>query len=514
MQITGNTLTEDTHNIRNIAIDKPSSPLLTTLKIIWNAVKGIFKKIGNFFKNLFSKNENKTTLTNHEIEMIQNAQQLYNPTVKKEETKANSLSDRDVTHHSSQAGSDIPPKNTLEKKKDDSVSITIKDPDTSQKMIETVLECVFEEKIKPEITNVKEGLGKLSEVLKIAGDLAIRIGDKAAKPLFEKLKGFSIEEKVKPDLLSLLNWLLKDGVKNDFENLLKERLKNEHDNEELLDKFTQPCIKWLLETDHSTPLSQAYTNARIPIQGNKEAIDKAFETAMLVLLDNKIEQYMNKYHAKFDESLPGIVHKMLIDNGKRISSILTQRMINVVENSSFPEMFNNLLYVALDQSEAIIAAEKAKENEMTNQNALYEKAKNVERIQTNTESEATNKSMLLAHKNKIDEVGKEEYIKAEAEKKALQTYTNQDVCHPSIAKLMLNPSLGDIEKNKVKEELFVELANNVIQILLPEQRVQLPNGEVKSVDGLVYLCSEIEIPPEFKQLAQEAIEISKEILTP
>ncbi len=522
-----------------------TSPFISFLKKIWEAVKGFFKKIGDFFKKLFSSDKEKLTLNDREIEMIQSAKN-YTPRPKtfpvlskKSFSQVDGLIDPEIKllkpknsgNEVSLEALDLAEKAPVKNEAEPTIPVPknghefppITDPvmkefhETAQEFVGTILNCIFEKKIEPQIPNMKRGLGNLSEGLKFAADLAVKIGDKAAKPLFEKLKKFSIDEK--SEYQNLLNWLLKEGISEDFEEKLMKSLEKEFNSENDLRTFINPALQWLKAQNHTTPITEAFKQAGIEEKGNSENISKVYEAAMFLLLDQKINQFIAKCNEKLNGKLSQIVRDMMVENGKKVSDVLVHRVIDLFGSTQYSTMFNTLVKVGLDQTEAIIASEKAKENEIKAQKELLEKAKTAKAMKPKNAQEMNTKLDLLSHLGKVESEGEEKWIAKHAEAKAREAYvkfaTEQGVvCHQKIAELMLNPNMGPVERRKIEEELFEDLAKEVIPLLLPKQKVELPDGTVKKVDGLLYLCSLIDIPKEFKEIAQEAVDISKEILTP
>lgn len=522
------------------------NPFVAFMKRIWEGIKWIFEQIGNFFKNIFCKKP-ELKLSELEINMIQNAKPSKKPQAppspklpsKMKVSHVNALLDYDIIKKSKVEKDkselldalDLPKQSAksapTEKKEVKEMLSPIKDPvmkefhDTAQQFVEIVLDCAFDKYIEPKLGDLKEGLGNLSSCLKFGANLAFQIGEKAGKPIFEKLNQFSIDEK--SEFQSLLAWLLKEGTPSDLESKLKESLKKEFDAEVELNQYVQICLEWLVKSDHKSSVHEAFAAAGIEVKGHKELIDKVYEGAMFLLLDEKITKFIANCNDKLDGKLAQIIRQAVVENGKIISDILVRRMINIIDNTKFPEMFDTLVKVTADQTEALVAMDKAKELEISAQQALLVKAKKAKTMKAETPEENKTKFELLQHLENVEKAGGEElWIARKAEQKALEAYLNfgakqgpgSGFCHPRIAELLQNPNLSPNQKAKIEEELFKGLADEIIPLVFPKQKVELPTGEIKEVDSLVYLCSQIDIPGEFKELAKEALDISKEILTP
>src|SRR5690606_19400030 len=131
--------------------------------------------------------------------------------------------------------------------------------DVAQEFVSIATDCIFEEKIAPTLKNVKEGVTKASEMLKMGADIAISVGDKAAKPFFDKLKEFNVKEKMQPHLKQLVVWLTPKEIKTDLKAVLLKRLKTEFPDKEeaYLKELINPCLAWL-KSDHEKTLSEFY----------------------------------------------------------------------------------------------------------------------------------------------------------------------------------------------------------------------------------------------------------------
>ncbi|MFQ5753035.1 MAG: hypothetical protein ACE5HI_13675, partial [bacterium] len=310
----------------------------------------------------------------------------------------------------------------------------------TQELVGTTIDTVFEKKIRPKLSGFQEGLDKASEFTHLGADLAITVGVKVMPSLFNKLKEFNAKEKIQPELKKLLNWLLQVENKPKLEKDLRERIKSIQIGE----KEKDLCLDWLLRTEHDQSLEDFYSGPGIKIEGKEKQIEKMFEEAILLLAESKIRQYTRLWHEKMDTQLPDIIHKTMLINGQKVSSILIQRLIALLEKTKcktapektkYTTAFDELTGMVFDQTKAVIAVEEAK------------------------------KRMI---KKKEPE---------KAEENGLLVYAYQRLCHPKISELIGRTDLTVAQKEEMEKEFFENIAKRMIPLLFPDQTVQLPGGQ-------------------------------------
>lgn len=490
---------------------KSENGLVNLIKRIWNVVSGIFNNLGEFLKRVLNLGSSKLTIRDQE--MIQNARSFAHP------APPSPIAQIRVTQVDlSQEAKDPKGKEELDAVVPQQHYAEIDNPvmkefhATSQELVSKIVMAVYEEKIEGAVTSVKAGMVSLSEGLKTAANLVIQIGNKSAKPFFEMIRSATIEEKFKPDYIRLISWLRTNETKAALTKKIHGLFEKE--NVENLESFIGPCIEWLFETNQSDTFATIYKKHDIDILANKAIIDKVLERALTLLLDNKIDDFVQVCQNDLGKRLPEIIHKSLKENVTRISDILVRRFIAISENAPYTNTFDALIELIADQASAISVVEQKKEVALQEGKKLIAKAK----------SSPANLQAAQDFLNDVNTIGEEKWLAQWVENESIKTFTNFEVlgedgvyrkfCHPNIVKVMTDPKMKQEEKDKIEEQMFDNIANELISVLFPKQKVEYPDGTVEEVDGLIFLTGQIQIPDEFKVITNYGINITNEIITP
>ncbi|NGX42403.1 MAG: hypothetical protein K940chlam7_00683 [Chlamydiae bacterium] len=503
-------------------------PLFKLLNKIWSAVKWIFHKIAGLFSPSPLKN-----LSERDIEIIQNAERmtahrrpgelpkeqrrrnvitaeaLLDPTTKLESKDADRSSGIhiDLIEHK--------PKEGLKEKEPPP---EIKNPvmrefyQTGQEFVDLLIDTVFDKKVKPKLSGYKEGLDSASNGIKFGADFVIQVGDRAAKPFFEMLKKYKVEEALEPVGKHLLSWLIQDVNKDTFEINLQKKMKREFEKNETSESFTDPCVSWLWESKGDKPLATSYQEAGVEISENESLIEKTYETALLILVEHQIDQYIAILHKKLDDRFPELIHEMMKTNAQKISDIVLRRMIDLLENVEYTDLSSEVIGLACDQTNAVVAFEGAKKNRIKEEEETLERAKKAKKM-TPKPGEEDTKEKLVTYLGQVDTYGEESWKKRIAVQDGLQTYSENPICHPEIRKLIQNPHTTKTEREELEKKVYQDFADKVLPALFPKQKVQLPDGTVEEVDGLIFLLNQIEIPEEFQELLKKAEDLGKKIVS-
>lgn len=503
---------------------KKPSRFIEIVKLVWAVVKLAFKSLGS----LFSKKKSPLDLTQKEIEMIKNSNPAPPPTRPSASTRPVSTSSP-LSSSLSTSLSAMPPIDGTSltslvqnvQRKEPLPLPEITDPvmrefhEVTLKAASVIIDAVFEEKVEPHLKHAKEGINTASDALKFGAELAIKIGDKAAKPLFDKLN--KLKQKTRPELIHSLNWLMRELNQATFKQELTGKLDvKEFNIPSERDINVNACIQWLFQSDHKQSINDFCAAKKL--DGKK--IDIVFQTALLLMIEKKIEKFSNVCQVRFNDKLPGIIRQSMQENSQRITDILLHRMIELLQNASqtkikgnqtlYNQMYDDLLEITVKQTKALIAVEKAKEGYSKTyaqaNDALYQMPKN----ENQKESKRSLEDWLKRHEAALQKVAEEKYAKLDEGEKD----NKKSLCHPDTKKLIENPALSPKEREAIQEALFKDVAEQIISLLLPQQKIELPDGTIHKVNGLVFLLNQIELPAEVRAMIQEAMSISKEILTP
>lgn len=465
-------------------------------KRIWEVIKWIFQSLGKLCY------KPKMELSQRELTLIQSNTARQRAEIKLGKVKKRPI--QPVAEH-------IPAVSSQERSETKLKLPKIDDPlladffKAGQELFLNMSEALYQEKVLPNIAEMEKGIEKAPDILKLIADIAVRVGDKAVKPLFEKLN--IIKEKVSPDLLHALKWLLKGWQQDDFSKQLDQALDKNLKNEPKKDLFIDQFTKWLFEGTGEETAYHWMENI-FPTNQYENAIDEAFEAALVLLIDKKINMFVAQMHAKLDNKFSQLLHTALQATVERISGILLHRFVLLIENLPYTSLFDELLQAALDHSETLIELESIKPKFHQQKQTTIA---NLKRAAASSKTDEQDRNQINSFLESIDD--EDSWIEKEAENETLAHFAKKNVCYPQIKSLIENPNLIASEKQKLTEDLFDAGAAKLIPLLLPPQQIALPNGKVKEVDALLFLISQFTLPSEFKELVQDALEIFKGIIS-
>ncbi len=509
-------------------------PLIRLMKRVWNAVKKLFTN----FINLFRKSP--LQLSERDLKSLDKIRKRFkapNPQELTKDLSETSFSSSISTASFSSSDSPI----------DDKVSvkpIEIKDPimkkfyETSVEFIDLIIDQVIKKKINPVIPTIQNHLETLQDYMTEGADLAVSVTSSIMQPLNEKLTRFDLEKAVDADIKKLLNWL-KDGQQTQDEVRVGI---NFHSPNQFSKEEIDICLKWLLETDHSETLLSQYVNP------NKEKVTQLLNSAILVLTQFRNTEFNDKMKATLigddKKKLKKIIKKAIKNNAQKVTKQLLSRFIGILENISFSDAFDEIIELTVDQSNAILAANAAREAKIKADESFLKRcdAAAAMNVQQNTQDEELRLS-LVQRKSEIENYGREKWVKEKGDKAALKAYKKNPICSAQIEELDLvdspntkpakSPNTKPAEfpnglkqaleiakillvpqnKNSEPKHLFNQSAERLIQLLLPPIQVKNKDGVIHEVDGLIYLLNQIEYPKEISKIIQEGSYIYKEILT-
>lgn len=360
-------------------------PFLKLIKKIWNVVKSIFYYIKNIiFPPKFKQ------LTSDDIEFLQRAKQNIRTFADGDSSdSSDDLNRRNISNHTqlntthSDTIIDEAGKQNL-----------LDDPtyrkfyDASVNFIHQASQIVCEDMIDPEIPEIKRQISNLHKHLIKGADVVISLGSKLTSPLDEKLANFIPTDIIHDDMKQLLEWLTdgKNSKKIDsisekvFLNL-KEKIKQDN-----LNFAIGICIRWIFETDHKKPL----LTSSIPFFSDKSVVELVFKEFIVILSERKIKEFDEKIQKNLNANLEEVVRSMLITNVEKLGKIVLERLICVIDEMPFSKMMDDFLRLLVDQSSAIIAAEKAKESKIEAESKriqYYKKANQETEVQNDPEQE-------------------------------------------------------------------------------------------------------------------------------
>lgn len=476
-------ITANTYSPRTPKLYK-GCPFLHVIKKICSAIHWIFKKIGEIFKR------KKSTLSSDDLQWIKNARRLGSPQRVSPRDPAPNLSRKQPC----QIPSSVITPSQITKLPEIENPVMRDFHDEMLSLCKTTINAVYDCKKEPVLEFLNSGLDDASTYLKLGANFAIPLLDKAA-PLLDYFKEYEFTQQLEADYRTALCWLKKEGIPAELSNTLfdKTSVKNE---------IIAPFIEWL-ESDLRLSLADFYTDKGIDVNENKEDIDKILEKTLSILVERKINRCVNLCHERLKGDLPEIVQKMVVDNGKKISSILIRRLFNLLEElhqkpsddkpSLYSHLFDQILGTLDDhiqtavnvKSERKLAPRKIKKSLKDNQDP--------------------------DESRRAEEMGIDEYIKKNTEVLATKKYCESKVCHPLIAEINSNPNMT---RENAFNTHFNQHAKEILPLLLPKYKIELQDGSFEEIDGLIYLTNQIEIPNEIQEIIRDVKQIAEEVITP
>jgi hypothetical protein len=338
-------------------------PFLKLIAKVWNAVKKFFIKIKNFFE------PKPFNLSEKDIAFLNAAKQSVHPTTSPPLSPQLNLRDRSIEIITD-------PTHVNLDEADEQTETHIENPDfqafhdVGLQFIDLALESTYEEVIDPVVPVIQEHLGKLQEYLKATADVVITVGSRLSSPLEEKLEKFKVKEEIVGDLKHLMKWLLKEKGSidpNAFGKQVREKI-GARVKVENLDIHIAQCQYWLFETEQESPLLDPSLEIR-----NQSVLELVIKEAITILAERKIKEFDEKVKVQLNGHLPHIIRQMVQENGHHIGDIALRRLIALIQHVPFQETFDQVLGLVVNQTAAVIEAEKAKEKQIKEEKARLSK---------------------------------------------------------------------------------------------------------------------------------------------
>lgn len=513
------------------ANNKPTQskcPVIRLLKRIWNAIKHIFTSFINLFKN------KPLQLGNRDLQLLQAARDHFkaSPPPDAERTTLRNLDVIDLTATESIPAVDDDPSEIANK------ATTIKDPvmddfhKTGLELFDVIIDQVIQKEVTPVIPRAQNYLDQLQDYLTEGADLAVNLTSNVVKPLNSKLKGFDLTASVEPDFKQFLNWLTKnDPEKEEIKEAIHLDNTDAFSDDEII-----TCLKWLLDSHHKDKLIDHYENV------DPNRVMDILNAAITVLTQIRIQEFNENVRDTLiggegeEGKLQGIVETVIKVNAHKAADQLLARFIAIIENVSFSEAFDDIIKLGVDQSNAILAANAAKEQRISEEEKLLKRCdKAAEMPEQDDPVKDELRNQLVNLKEKVDGYGREKWIEDKGDEAGLEVYKANQICHEQIEELDLilppkpkadKPKDGFVKALEVakillvpqkesddKKHLFDASAERVINLLLPPVEVIDTEDNTQEIDGLLYLLNQAKFPKELIDIFEEGTYIYKEILT-
>lgn len=374
----------------------------------------------------------------------------------------------------------------------------------AQQMMGLTIDCIHEKYIKDPVKRFNDSFAPtLPAFLKKLAKQAVSIGAQQAKPIFDIIRQYQVDKEATDQLAKILDWLLlntkpeNEKKIDEFKEKLKEKIKDFTPENAIIDNAQQQnfcsdkLIEWLFNSDHKeSPFDLFKNEIHHP---SDELITQILQASLLILIEDKIDDYTNKANRILQNNLPTIIQNTLKENAEIITDLLSTRTAELMQklgDKQFTVLFDKIVEVAGKHVSYITdsheAAEKAaqdhKELEKYAREIVARNPKNAKEVEVNKRCER----YLEGLKNK----GGVEAIQ-------------QDVLFKTFL------ALSGHELPCTGSGVTDNIAKLMLETLLPSI---LKDGKV--INGLENLLSQIKLPKEFKSLLGEAEEIAEMIISP
>lgn len=371
-------------------------------------------------------------------------------------------------------------------------------------MVEMTIHCVQKEYITTPVTQLSDATADLPHQLKEIAKQAIIIGSKTAKPIFDALQNFQVEDTAMEQINKVLIWIsedIKPEEKGEFKNLLEQKIQEfapekapqgaeQQYTTQQLNHCADKVLDWFFNSDHSQTPYKLFEND--PQAPSEEIVQRVVNTCLQILVEKKIDYFTNKYHSVLQKDLPAIVEKTVRTNALKITDALSTRMAEVLQNmgdEQFTVLFDKIVEIAGKHVTNITSSYEEAEQAAKDHQALKEHAEKIVRRTPKNENER------IIYKKC------EEYLK-NLKKKGGIPGIQEDVLLSTFLRLSGNdaPCIDNTITNDISELIWEALLPSVIK-------------DGKTVNGLENLLSKIELPQQCKDFLNEAKEIAEKIIS-
>lgn len=389
------------------------------------------------------------------------------------------------------------------------------------------VDTVFESQVADQIDTFQNMAPSLPPVLKSFVKLIIEIGDKAAKPIFQKFSQQKAQI-IDPTLKKIFKTLLKpdptltqaqqiDDRTALYETLLKQISTELHDlkiptSQNLKNHYIQPILSWLLLSDHSIPLAELFGPGD---RFKEDIIDKVFERSIGLLVERKIDQYARVLERTMQRRLGEIVHNTMRINGNRIADFFSERIAELISSMSFQEMYDRVIHdVAFYQVEGVIKAENAVEEHRK----LIEKAQRAVRMVPKTPEETASQQQAKNYLESVAQHGGQEAFLRHIQ---IEKYSEQPICSINLKQMIEQEIALTVQGNNPiysrlanEKAIFSAIADNILNLLTATKKQVTADGTVEEIDPFVELWERLYFPEELQEVIKHASELVEEFITP
>lgn len=377
----------------------------------------------------------------------------------------------------------------------------------AQDLASIITKIIYEKKIQTSLQGVQAHSNQNIQTLRSCINLIAPVLGKGSK-ITARLMEHRFPIALSPSLQKTLSSLLNNKTRAHIE---KAALKHLQANTQLpsgqtLDEYITPILNWLMLFQQCPGGNQAaFTSLFDDPKFDEEVINQTSDTIFKILVEEKIEEGIEKIQKTANSKIPDLVLAMLLANSEKIATILANRVIDLLEQVNFPELIEKMFEIFNAQVLGHVAAVDVAPT-------IIEKAKQLMKNPSSVSSAvAAELAPIIAD---IQNCGEE----ATAQKILLTQFSQHKICHKRISTIVASSkhqAIGTSQFNQnLKKTFYPELANTLISLLFPEEKVEYSNGKTQYIDGMTIIWQQLILSDEFKKLMEGLSEIGNEILEP
>ena len=282
--------------------------------------------------------------------------------------------------------------------------------------------------------------------------------------------------------------------------------------QDLTKDYIKPVLDWLLRSDLSTPIADLF----IPSENfDENLIDRVFEITTTILVEKKIDHYVNFLDETLQQRLGDILHNMILVNTVNIANYFSGRFSEMMTHFPYPETYDKLTSsIFAKQLEGFVTAKEAAKDHKK----LLEKSRQAIKLEAYSPAEIKAKSRAEMHLAIVEQHGGEERF---LQHMFLEAFSKQKCCNPNVLQIIeqqISTTLQNRDpKNAIhaiEQSFFASIADEIMTLMLPTRKKRGPNGVVEETEAVVELWNQLYLPPEFLELMKHVVEITSEFITP
>lgn len=282
--------------------------------------------------------------------------------------------------------------------------------------------------------------------------------------------------------------------------------------QDLTKDYIKPTLDWLLHSDFSTPIADLFIPSE-NFDGN--LIDKVFEMTITILVEKKIDHYVNFLDRTLQRRLGDIIHNMILVNTVNIANYFSGRFAEMMMHFPYTETYDKITSdVIAKQIEGFIIAKEARKNHKK----LLEKSRKAVKLEAFSQAEVKAKARAEKHLASVEQHGGEE---AFLNNMFLEAFSKQKCCNPNVLQIIeqhLNNTLQQKDPQNairaIEQSFFASISDEIMNLMLPTRKKRREDGIVEETEALVELWNQLYLPPEFLELMKHVSEIANEFITP